>query len=80
VRPVQYHHDLANVPSEVRRDAALVALADAVAKVVAPPRIKNAEDPKELEGALSALALAPEGFDDFCEAVRKRFTQVGSAY
>jgi len=80
VRAVQFHHDLAGAPDEHRRDAALVALADVVAKEVAPSRVQPGVPEQERTNALAALGLAAAGFADFVATVRLRFERVGDAY
>lgn len=79
-RAVQYHHDLGNAPESFRRDAALVQLADAAAKVVAPPRFPTIDDPSELDQAMAELGLERAGFPAFCEAARARFQKLGQAF
>lgn len=79
-RAVQYHHDLAGAPSAHRGDAALVQLADSVAKVVSPPRIRAEDDPEERAAALAHLGAPAADFDAFCALVRQRFARVGGAY
>jgi putative nucleotidyltransferase with HDIG domain len=76
----QHHHDLANAPAALRRDVALVQLADAAAKVVAPAKIRSPEESGERAGALAELGLEVAGFDAFCEAVGERFRRVGASY
>jgi HD-like signal output (HDOD) protein len=77
---VRHHHDPRNAPESLRRDAALVRLADAAAKIVAPPKIKDSEDPSELQAAVRILAVPERRFGDFYDAVRERFQKVGAAY
>lgn len=79
-RAVQYHHDLANAPEAFRRDACLVQLADAAAKVVAPPRYPTIDDPAELDLALAGLGLKRADFPAFCEAAKARFQKLGQAF
>jgi putative nucleotidyltransferase with HDIG domain len=80
VRAVQYHHDLGNTPAAFQRDAAIVQLADAAAKVVAPPRFPGLEDASELDQALAVLGVQREAFPDFCEAAKVRFQKLGQAF
>lgn len=80
VGAIQHHHDLAGAPEAHRHDAALVRVADSVARAVAPQRIPSAEDPAELALALQGLGLVPERLPAFTEAVRARFLRIGDAY
>lgn len=80
VRAVHHHHDPAAAPEAGRTDAALVQLADATAKVVAPAHIRAHEDPRELETALQILGLSRADLPAFHDAVRARFVRIGAAY
>jgi len=80
VRIVHHHHDLAHAPEDVRTEVALVQIADAAARVIAPPVIPGVQDAKELLDALAHLGLSPEAMPDFQDAVQRRFERVGAAY
>src|SRR5262249_4352023 len=76
VRALQFHHDLGGAPDAHRRDAALVALSDVVAKEVAPSRLQPEVPGHERAAALGALELAATGFEEFADAVRLRFQRI----
>lgn len=80
VRTIHHHHDLAGAPEVARADVALVQLADAAAKVVAPTRVPPAEDVRELAQALDVLGLRADGLPAFHEALRARLARLGDAY
>lgn len=80
VRAIQFHHDLGAAPEAHRRDAALVQLADAAAKEIAPPRNQGGVVEPERDAALTALGLSAEGFPAFVEAARARLARLGDAY
>jgi HD-like signal output (HDOD) protein len=80
VSVVHHHHDLAHAPEGARRDVALVELADAVAKEVAPAKIRTSEEPGELEGALTELGIEPWRVPEFAAGVAEKLKKVGESY
>jgi putative nucleotidyltransferase with HDIG domain len=79
VHTIQFH-DEPDGAGEQARNSALVLLADAVAKEVAPPRIQTGEGPEELERARKLLGLPAEAVTAFCGAVQGRYAKIGGAY
>ncbi len=80
VRAIQFHHDLAGAPEALRRDAALVQLADSAAKEIAPSRIPGSPLDAERAAALAVLGLEAQGYPAFVEAARARFARLADAY
>lgn len=80
VNAVRHHHDLLEAPPAHRHDAALVRLADSIAKEVAPLRIPGQDDLGERALALEILGLQPERVMGFAAIVRGRFERIGASY